>query len=357
MHQSAPSNSELPELPAAGKPVAVRVTGSQRPVTNSLPNLPPKAPGERFGQYELMRKIADSGIGELYQAKHIDSGESGILKRLRSEQVNSAIAQQRFEFEMELGRRLRHPNLVVVCDQGLVGERPYLFLQEIRGPSLRQLFQGIAPWSATRELVLSALEQVGHGLAFVHRAGVVHCDVKPENILFESPHKAVVIDFGLAFRLESPAAGVTAGAPVDAAPEGFILGTPVYMPPERLRGEAGALTPATDVYAFGAILYEALAGRPPFLLEGEGDRAEQLHRLVERVSTESPPPLRQFDPQLSRYWDDLCRRCLEKKPQHRPASLERVAAEVGALARTGKPMPSETPGVVRRITRWLLKGS
>jgi serine/threonine-protein kinase len=274
------------------------------------------------------------------------------LKRLRSDRAGSIISVRRFEFEIELGRLLRHPNLVAVRESGVVGDRQFMFMEEVRGPSLRRILQGNAPWQVTTQGLLLALEQIARGMAFVHRAGVVHCDLKPENVLFHSLKQPVVIDFGLAFRKggPNPNKGVE-----DTRVSGYIMGTPMYMPPETITGQILSATPAADIYSFGVMLYEVLAGRPPFVMDVSLPKQTALMNLIEQVVSVAPPPLRSLQPEASEAWELLCASCLEKKPSHRPQSLDRLAQDVGAIVRTGQPLPQAQQGMVRRMTGWFRK--
>ena len=305
---------------------------------------------ENFGPYQLIRKIAESGVGELFQATHSQTKESGVLKRLRADRIGSILSQRRFEFEMELGKSLRHPNLVMIRDSGIIDSRHYLFMDEIKGPSLRRILQGNAPWQVTTEVLLQCLEQIAHGIAFVHRAGIVHCDLKPENILFHAPNRPVLIDFGLAYRRGGP--NPSKGQD-DTRTTGYIMGTPMYMPPETITGQIVNVTPGADVYSFGVMLFEVLAGRPPFELEVlGGNKQTNLMHLIEQVVDQAPPTIRSIRPEVALAWDELCQRCLEKKPGNRPDSMDEVGRDVGSILRTGKPATLPPKGVMKRITRW-----
>ncbi len=339
-----PGMPGYPELPGAAGPIGSRGPGGSGGHTSVV--------GTRFGAYTLVRKITESGVGEIFQARHTTSQEPGILKRLRSDRAGSMLSRRRFEFEMELGRTLTHPNLVNVRDSGVIDDRPCLFMEEVRGPSLRRILQGSAPWQVTTDGLLAALEQVARGVAFVHRAGVVHCDLKPENILFHAPHRPVVIDFGLAFRRGGPEIALDRE---DTRTTGYLMGTPAYMPPETITGKAGNATPQADIYSFGVMLYEVLAGRPPFVQESGSLRQASLMHLIEQVVHDTPAPLRQLRPDVADEWEVLCRACLQKKPTARPESLDRVAQDISAILRTGKPLMVTNPGLVKRITRWFTK--
>lgn len=311
-----------------------------------------RVPSDIFGPYKLQRKIAESGVGELFQAINEKTKAAGILKRLRSDRAGSLISQRRFEFEMELGKLLKHANLVMVRDSGIINDRHYMFMDEVRGPSMRRILQGNAPWQVTTQGLLLAMEQIARGMAFVHRAGVVHCDLKPENVLFHSLKQPVVIDFGLAFRQGGPKP--TKGIE-DTRVSGYIMGTPMYMPPETITGQLVNATLAADVYSYGVMLYEVLAGRPPFVMDVTGNKQNALMKLIEEVVGSAPPPLRSIRPEIAEEWEVLCAACLEKKPSRRPQSLDRVAQDVGSIVRTGRPLPVAQKGLVRRITGWFGK--
>lgn len=226
----------------------------------------------------------------------------------------------RLRREAETASRLNHPNLVTVFDIGEAGEgQIFIAMELIEGMSLRDWLSS----PRTESEIAEVMSQAAEGLTAAHASGVIHRDVKPDNIMVTAHGYAKVVDFGLAkahFVSQVEADGPTAFR----TGEGTIVGTVAYMAPEQLRGEP--LDSSCDVFALGCVLHEALSRRPPFAAGAQAD-------TIVRILNEAPPPLPQgVNPQLSA----LAGRMLEKSPAARP-SMQVVAAELRAIARTSEP--------------------
>ncbi len=294
------------------------------------------------GRYRIARFIAAGAMGEVYEARDEELGEEVALKTIRPEIAAGPQALERFKREIQLARRVTHPNVCRIFDfgrhQGPAGEgRPvldlnFLTMELLRGETLAQYL------ARRRRLpldeVASLLEQLVGALAAAHAAGVVHRDFKAGNVILVpgagATPRAVVTDFGVARPSEET-------DPKSMTVTGVALGTPAYMAPEQIEG--GAVTPATDVYALGIVLYEMITGNLPF--RGSTALATMARRL-----TDAPTPPADHVPDLDPRWNAAVLRCLEREPGRRFAAVTEV---LDALA--GRPValpPRLTPPPSRR---------
>lgn len=210
------------------------------------------APGDQIGDYVLERPLGKGGEATAFQARHVRTGERAVVKVLEPAQLGEVAAYERFRREVAIGRLLRHPGIPRVLEVGEDARPPYIVLEYLEGEPLRHLIETARRLPVGRAVrIATSLAEV---VAYCHAHRVYHRDLKPENILVDQRDRVKIIDFGIAL-LE--------GAP-RVTWRGFsgLVGTPTYMAPEQIRGERGG--PATDVYAIGIILYEMLAGVPPY---------------------------------------------------------------------------------------------
>lgn len=284
--------------------------------------------GECLGRLKVLRRIGSGGRGVVYLARHLDLGRDFAIKFLRGRDSAPASFPQELRQEARLLGGLVHPHIVAVTDFGHWRRQPFLVMEYAEGGSLAALLQesgGRLPPEEARRLMAEALS----GLAHAHEAGVVHGDVKPANILLTAERAAKVADFGLAFpQLDRPRSPpVPLDAPLD---EGETLpapweqvstgGTPAYMAPEQRFGQPA--TPASDVWSFGATLYQVLTGR-----------AAQGLAL--------PPS--QAVPGLDPRWDCFVARCLEPDPAQRYASASEALADLPGRRITAEPLATAEP--------------
>jgi len=302
----------------------------------SDPGTPLLAPGAALGErYQIVRLIARGGMGEVYEALDRELGERVALKTIRSELAASPASAERFRREVQLARRVTHPNVSRLFDlgsaEGPQGSIFFLTMELLDGESLADRIRRTGPLDAAAALPI--LRQVAAGLDAAHRAGVVHRDFKSGNVMLVGGEsagaadasgggvRAVVTDFGLARQVaaEDPHALTLSG--------GGLVGSPAYMAPEQVEGLE--ITRAADVYALGVVLFEMRTGRLPF------SGATPLSVAVQRLSVPPPPP-RTIDAAIEPAWESAILRCMARDPAQRFASAGDVVA---ALESTASPAP------------------
>jgi Tol biopolymer transport system component len=288
------------------------------------------AAGIRLGPYEILAAIGAGGMGEVYRARDPRLDREVALKVLPDDAMADPDRARRFEQEARAVAALNHPNILAVHDVGVQDGVHYVVSELLEGVTLgERLAQG--PLPARKALGLAA--QVARGLAAAHDKGVVHRDVKPDNLFLTRDGRVKILDFGLA-RIVPPGEGlagstITIDQRLTAA--GTVLGTMGYMSPEQVRGTAG--DSRSDIFSFGAVLYEMLSGRRAF-------RGETAADTMSAILTVDPPDLGGADPALPPMADRLVRRCLEKDPDERFQSARDLAFDLEALASLSGSTPS-----------------
>ena len=264
----------------------------------------PDLAGRIIGGYCLGRRLGGRGAAAIHVA-HDGRGRRVALKTVQRARSAGEASWRQFASECALVSALRDRHVVRVYEQGVVGDMAYLAMEYLPGGTLRdQLRGGIAPDHA-----LSLLRQAAGGLAAAHRRGIVHRDVKPQNLLLRE-RQLVLADFGVAARAGDPSARAGAGR---------LIGTACYAAPEQAQGLAPQ--PQADVYSLGVVFHEMLCGQPPF----SGRTATEL------LAQHMVAPVPRLPSPLSA-WQDLVDRLLAKQPQHRPADADGVLQEIERLA-------------------------
>ncbi|QDV39460.1 serine/threonine-protein kinase [Tautonia plasticadhaerens] len=286
---------------------------------------PPELPDD----YEIRRELGRGGMGVVYLAWQKSLGREVAVKVLRGGQPAAGPAIRRFLEEARHLARLRHPHIVAVHEVGRDARgEPYFTMDFVDGEPLTALLarEGRLQPGRAVALIWQAAEAVRHA----HEQGLIHRDLKPGNILADRDGRACVTDFGLARDLAG-SAGLTG--------TGELMGTPAYMAPEQALGQADLIGEATDVHALGAVLYEMLAGRPPY---GNDTPARVLARILDA----EPTPLRRIDRRIPRDLETICLKAMAKDPARRYGS----AAFLGDLRRfeTGLPSLARRPGPLLR---------
>jgi eukaryotic-like serine/threonine-protein kinase len=287
--------------------------------------------GTKLGPYEILAALGAGGMGEVYRAKDTRLGREVALKILPESFARDADRLRRFEQEARAVAALNHPNILAIHDIGEQGGSPFLVSELLEGESLRAaLDRGALPQRKTIEYGV----QIAHGLAAAHEKGIVHRDLKPENVFITKDGRIKILDFGLAKLAQTmgvaPDEVTLTGAQHTAA--GVVMGTASYMAPEQVRGEGA--DPRTDIFAFGAVLYEMLSGVRAFRRD---TAAETMTAVLKDDPPELSDPGRMVAPTLER----IVRRCLEKSPEQRFQSARDLSFALSALS------GSETSAVAR----------
>ena len=301
-------------------------------MTSGEPDEPDPSPDElevlSGTSYRAMSTLGHGGMGAVYLAEHRDLGRVFAVKVVRPELSSTPEAMARLRREARAAVKIRHPNVVDVTDFGVTDQgRAFVVMEHLAGQTLAERLEhqgalepAVVAWIA---------RQVAAALAAAHEQGVIHRDVKPDNIIFTSdddPERpsAKLVDFGLALSSEDLTARLTR--------HGLIFGTPEYMSPEQVR--ASPLTPSSDIYSFGVVLYEMLTGSVPFSEETSVETmAAKLNRPVE------PPRQRAPDRPLAPPLERLVLRCLERAKDDRPETMQEIIEVLDPLV----PTPTEAP--------------
>jgi eukaryotic-like serine/threonine-protein kinase len=279
-----------------------------------MPELQPLqlAQTQLAGRYTIERELGHGGMATVYLADEIRYGRPVAIKVMRPDFAHT-LGSERFLREIGIAARLSHPHLVPLLDSGDAGGMLYYVSAYLPGGSLRDRLAREGRLPVADALRIAA--EVGAGLDYAHRAGFVHRDVKPENILFADGH-ALLADFGIARATCEDGERVTA--------VGFVLGTPEYMSPEQASGEPH-LDARSDVYSLACVLFEMLAGEPPF-------RGTSSRSVFAKHLTEAPRSLRALRPEVPATVDSAVHRALAKDPLQRWASVAEFVAALQAEA-------------------------
>jgi len=291
------------------------------------------APPAAIGDYRVERELGRGGMGVVYVVREPDDDERRALKLLLPGAGQAQV--DRFLVEARALTRLRHPCLVGVRDMGRSEGMPYLVMDLLEGDDLaaRVARDGPLPPRDAAEIA----RRLALGLAHVHEHGLLHRDVKPDNVVLGRDGGPVLTDFGLA-RDEAE--------PYRLTRTGEAMGTPDYMAPEQATASRDRLGPATDVWGLGATLYELLCGQPPL---GTGDPAEVMRRIV----SEAPRPPSELQAEVDPELEAIVLRCLEKDPTRRYPDMEAVADELDQYLYAGRVAPAVHAAPRRRPWRLL----
>ena len=293
--------------------------------------------GTRLGPYEIVAPLGAGGMGEVYRARDTRLGREVAIKVLPASFSKDPDRLRRFEQEARAVSALNHPNILTIHDVGQLDGSPYVVTELLEGETLRSR---MAAGAVSPKRALELALPIAHGLSAAHEKGIVHRDLKPENVFVTRDGRVKILDFGLAKLTETPEQASQTGLPT-AAPAtdpGVVLGTLGYMAPEQVRGRPADAR--SDIFAFGAILYEMLAGRRAF----HGDTAADT---MSAILTKDAPELSGTNRDVSPGLDRVVRHCLEKDPERRFHSAHDLAFDLEALsdasgARPQAPAPARS---------------
>jgi serine/threonine-protein kinase len=320
--------------------------------------------GTRFGRYELLERIGHGAMGVVYLARQTDLDRTVALKLITPGRVGGEADVERFYSEARAAARLRHPGIVGVLEVGDVDGQHFIAMDYVSGGDLSEFVRSEKPGSEGKSshaddsvLLLTSptglwrksisgtavepdtaagwLVDISRAVDYLHNHDVIHRDLKLGNILLDDDQRPLVTDFGLALVYGDEATRTNAGA---------IVGTPAYMAPEQATGDVEAISPRSDIFSLGVMLYELLTGRPPFLVDNP------LDTLVRVIEVDPEPPTA-IQPWLSRELEHICLKCLEKDPGNRYHSAGELADDLERYLRREN-IRARPAGVVHRVRRW-----
>jgi Tol biopolymer transport system component len=302
------------------------------------------AAGTRLGPYEVTAPLGSGGMGEVYRARDTRLGREVAVKVVPSALSSDAERLRRFEQEARAAGLLNHPNILALYDVGTHEGSPYVVTELLEGESLRERINGVA--LPVRKAIDYA-GQVARGLAAAHDRGIVHRDLKPENLYVTRDGRVKILDFGLAklkgIETLTDRETRTAGDPGDPGTgAGTVLGTVGYMSPEQVRAQP--VDHRSDIFSFGAVLYEMLSGRRAF-------RGASAVETMNAILKEDPPDLSDTDRNLPPALERIVAHCLEKSPEERFQSARDIAFDLDTLS--GQSALSITRAAVGRRARWM----
>jgi hypothetical protein len=321
-----PASTDQPAGPSTGPALQSALdTLATLPVGESA------APECGIPGYQILAELGRGAMGVVYRARQVALKRDVALKMILAGEHAGEQERRRFLAEAEVVAALEHPGIVRVHEFGSWGRLPFFIMEFCPGGTLAAKLAGrpVPPAEAA-----GLVEQLALAVQAAHEKGVVHRDLKPGNVLLDARGQPKVADFGLARRADGGTGLTQTGA---------VLGTPSYMAPEQARAQKD-VGPAADVWALGAILYECLTGKPPFL-------AATTHETMMRVIGDEPAGVRRLEPKVPRDLEAICLKCLEKVPANRYGSARELADDLRRFL-SGEPVGAK-PAHLRRVGRWV----
>lgn len=294
--------------------------------------------GRIFGNYELLEKIGQGGMGVVYRARQINLSRLVAVKLLPFSQFSREDLVQRFRTEAAAAAALRHPNIVAIHDVGEHEGQHYFSMDLIAGHTLAEAVRE-QPLPARR--AAAYLKTIAEAVQYAHEHGVLHRDLKPSNVLIDESEQPHITDFGLAKRLSSPDCGMQS---LELTFTGQVLGSPNFISPEQAEGRPHAIGPAADIYSLGALLYHLLTRQPPF-------QADTLTTLLKQVVETDPLAPRLLNPSIPHDLETICLKCLEKEPSHRYPTALAMAEDLGRYLES-KPISARPVGPAAKAWKW-----
>ena len=308
-------------------------TSNNETLEDVLAEIDVRDPDRRLGNYQILDEIGHGGMGVIYRARQRHSRRVVALKRILPYEADSREALIRFRREAQAAASLDHPNILPIYEvredeDGL----PFFSMKFAAGGSLRDVALALRS-EPSRSVALMA--KVARALQYAHAQGILHRDLKPGNILLDGRGEPLVSDFGLAKWLDTAS---------DLTHTLTIFGTPGYVAPEQAEGSTRSLGPSTDVYSLGAILFDLLTGRPPFL-------GDNVLAVIQQAAEKPAPKLRSLAPALDRDLEIICAKCLEREPNARYCSAGDLAEDLERWL-ADRPIIARPVSIPVRISRW-----
>ena len=289
--------------------------------------------------YEIERELPRGGMSRVFVATEIALRRRVVIKVL-SPELAATLSAERFKREITWAARLQHPNIVPLLSAGHAGPHLYYTMPLVDGESLRERINRERPMAFAS--ICRILEEVARALAYAHDEGVVHRDIKPENVMFFR-EQAVVLDFGIGKALLSAASSETEVLRITQS--GMSLGTPTYVAPEQARGDP-SLDHRADLYALGVVAYEMITGHPPFT--GKTPLA-----VFEGHASRKPERIEVRRPDVPKHLAAIVMRCLEKRPEDRPASGREIVLALTAPGGDPRRRSGGAVGMLSRVPLWM----
>lgn len=287
---------------------------------------------QRFGDYELLEKIGQGGMGVVYKARQLNLDRVVALKLLPFSEFSRAEVVERFRAEAAAAGSLQHPNIVAIHDVGEQDGQHYFSMDLVAGQTLAEVVRE-KPLPAKR--AAGYLKTIAEAVHYAHQHGILHRDLKPSNILIDESDQPRITDFGLAKRLTVDS---------DMTLTGQVLGSPNFMAPEQAEGRLQAIGPPTEVYSLGALLYHLLTRQPPF-------QADTLTTLLKQVVETEPVAPGLLNPSIPRDLETICLKCLEKDPPRRYQTAQQLAEELGRFL-DDEPIQARPVNAAGKALKW-----
>jgi len=291
------------------------------------------AAGKVIGDYEVLQELGRGGMGVVYKARHRVLKRTVALKMILAGTHSSGPALQRFLAEARAVAHLQHSGIVQIFDMGQQDGLPWFSLEFVDGCDLQKQLDGKPRDARSAALIV---ETVCRAMQYAHDNGILHRDLKPANILMDSAGNPKVTDFGLAKEVDGEASTATR--------DGTIMGSPSYMPPEQARGQISAVTAKSDQYSMGAVLYQMLTARPPFITD------RPLETVMQVINNEPVAP-RQLQPGIPLDLETICLKALQKDPGGRYESCAAMADDLRRYL-NGEPIHARPISRLQRAWRW-----
>jgi serine/threonine protein kinase len=305
----------------------------------------PAVPG-----YQVLEFLASGAMGMVLKARHTALNRVVAIKLPLGESIANEAGRQRFLREARSAASLRHPNICPIYEVGEIPPargssemggarrgRPYIAMAYVQGETLRNWVKQSAPNVRT---IASVMAKLARAVGYAHEHSVIHRDIKPANVIVDAETgEPMLTDFGLAKGL-----GATEEAAAHVTQSGQVMGTPAYMAPEQAAGRLELIGPHSDTYGLGAVLYDLLTGRPPFL--------GAVGEILRKVQTDDPIPPRLLSPRLHRDLETICLKALAREPSRRYPSAGELADDLDRFA-AGEPIRAKPEGLVRKLGRHL----